>query len=168
MDFSHQTILTNQYFIYICTMKERKQTLGFFLARATYGMAASLNGLLKNKGVDLTHSQYEVLRVLYAEDGISQQELAKRVYKDVSAIKRTLDILEGKGLVQRVPVTMRKNSIIITETGKQLIPQVLDYIERWEHSLLKGVDSEEYEIFKNVLKNIHENLALGLHDSKPI
>ena len=62
MDFSHQTILTNQYFIYICTMKERKQTLGFFLARATYGMAASLNGLLKNKGVDLTHSQYEVLR----------------------------------------------------------------------------------------------------------
>lgn len=140
-------------------MKERKQTLGFFLARASYGMAASLNALLKSKGVDLTHSQYEVVRVLYAKDGISQQELAKRVYKDVSAIKRTLDILEGKGLVQRVPATMRKNSVLITETGKQLMPQVLDYIEKWEQSILEGVDSEEYETFKKVLKNIHKNLA---------
>lgn len=159
MDLFYQIILTNQYFVYICTMKKRKQTLGFSLARASHAMGTSLNGLLKNNGVDLTHSQYVVLRVLYAKDGISQQELAKRVYKDVAAIKRTLDILEGKGLVQRVPVTMRKNSILITETGKQLIPQVLDHIERWEQSILKGVDSEEYAIFKKVLKNIHKNLA---------
>ena len=143
-------------FIFVA-MKERKQTLGFLLARASYAMAASLNSLVKNEGIDLPHSQYIVLKVLYEKDGLSQQELATKVYKDVAAIKRTLDILENKGLVKRIPVTMRKNSILITDEGKKLIPQVLDCIKKWEDSILSDIDDQEYETFENVLNTIYNN-----------
>ncbi|MFA7493078.1 MAG: MarR family transcriptional regulator [Proteiniphilum sp.] len=139
-------------------MKERKQTLGFLLGRASYAMAANLNSMLKHEGIDLPHSQYVVLKVLYEKDGISQQELAERVYKNVAAVKRTLDILESKGLVKRVPVTMRKNSILITEEGKKLLPQVLDCIKNWEESILAGIGSREYDTFENVLNTIYKNI----------
>lgn len=138
-------------------MNERKQTLGFLLARASYAMAASLNSLLKYEGIDLPHSQYIVLKVLYEKDGLSQQELATKVYKNVSAIKRTLDILENKKLVKRIPVTLRKNSILITNEGKMLIPQVLSYIKKWEDSILSGINDAEYETFENVLNAIYNN-----------
>ncbi len=138
--------------------KEKKQTLGFLLARASNAMAANLNSLLKNEGIDLPHSQYVILKTLYEEDGISQQELAERVYKNVAAIKRTLDILENKGLVKRIPVSMRKNSIVITQAGKELIPEVMDCIDKSKQSILAGISNEEYNTFISVLARIYHNI----------
>lgn len=79
-------------------MGTKQHTLGFLLARASNSMATHLNSLLKKEGIDLPHSQYIVLKCLYDEDGISQQDLADKIYKDTAAIKRTLDILEKKRL----------------------------------------------------------------------
>ncbi len=77
-------------------MKEEPHTLGFLLGRAAATMATLLNQTLKSEGIDLPHSQFVILRHLYNEDGISQQELAERIFKDNAAIKRTLDNLEQK------------------------------------------------------------------------
>ncbi|MCC8188681.1 MAG: MarR family transcriptional regulator [Bacteroides sp.] len=77
-------------------MEEDPHTLGFLLGRAAATMATLLNHTLKNEGIDLPHSQFVILRYLYYEDGISQQELAEKIFKDNAAIKRTLDHLEQK------------------------------------------------------------------------
>ncbi len=138
-------------------MENRKQTLGFLLARASYAMSTKLNTLLKREGIDLPHSQYILLKTLYEDDGISQQELANRVYKNAAAVKRTLDILENKELVKRVPITLRKNSIVITNKGKKMIPVVLNIISKWETELLEGVESDKYSLFKDFLNTIYYN-----------
>ena len=138
-------------------MKEKQNTLGFLLSRASNSMSVHLNTLLKNNGIDLPHSQYVILKHLYAEAGISQQELADKIYKDTAAIKRTLDILEKKGLIQRIPVTMRKNSVIITEQGKELMPKVMDCLERSKQFVLSGISEQEYKLFTDILERIYQN-----------
>ncbi|WP_288734610.1 MarR family transcriptional regulator [uncultured Parabacteroides sp.] len=138
-------------------MKEKQNTLGFLLSRASNSMSVHLNTLLKKNGIDLPHSQYVILKHLYDEDGISQQELADKIYKDTAAIKRTLDILEKKGLIQRIPVTMRKNSVIITEQGKELIPKVMDCLERSKQFVLSGISEQEYKLFTDILERIYQN-----------
>ncbi len=143
--------------VYICAMKDRKQTLGFLLARSYYAIATSLNGLLRREEIDLSHSQYVLLKVLYEKDGLSQQELAAKVYKNAAAVKRTLDILENKGLVERIPVSLRKNSIKITPEGRVLIYKVIESIRKWDSEILSGVSDEEYKIFEKTLNTIFDN-----------
>lgn len=139
-------------------MKSKQNTLGFLLSRASNAMSAHLNNLLRNKGIDLPHSQYIVLKSLYDEDGISQQELAEKIYKDTAAVKRTLDILENKGLVQRIPVSMKKNSIIITQQGKELMPEVMDCLKRSKQFVLSGISKQEYKLFEDILERIYQNI----------
>ncbi|MDR2913776.1 MAG: MarR family transcriptional regulator [Tannerella sp.] len=139
-------------------MKKHQHTLGFLLARASDSMSAHLNKLLRKEGIDLPHSQYVVLRLLYIEDGISQQELAKRAFKDTAAVKRTLDILEGKGLVNRIPVNMKKNNIVITPSGRELMPKVIEYLERSKESYLSGISDKEYTTVTGVLERLYQNI----------
>lgn len=139
-------------------MKEKNKTLGLLLARTSNSMSTHLNSLLRKEGIDLPYSQYIVLKYLFDEDGISQQELADKIYKDTAAIKRTLDILEKKGLVQRIPVSMRKNSVVITKQGKELMPKVLDCLERSKQIILDGISDKEYRITIDVLERIHQNI----------
>lgn len=140
-------------------MKEKQQTLGFLLTRASDALATHLNSLLKKQGIDLPHSQYVILKYLYHKDGISQQELAKEIFKDTAAIKRTLDILEKKGLVERIPITMRKNSVKITDVGKELMPKVIDCLEKSMQTILSGISKDNYKTFIGILERIYQNVS---------
>lgn len=139
-------------------MNKKQHALGFLLARTSDAMANHLNNVLRAEGIDLPHSQYVILKCLYSKDDISQQELADIVFKDRAAVKRTLDILEKKGLVERVPVTMRKNSILITKEGKRLMPRVIAILEKNKDILLQGISETEYKAFTDVLERIYLNI----------
>lgn len=139
-------------------MKDNQHTLGFLLARASDSMSAHLNKLLRKEGIDLPHSQYIILRLLHIEDGISQQELAERAFKDTAAVKRTLDILEEKGLINRIPANMKKNSIVITPSGRELMPKVMGYLERSKESYLSGISDKEYATVTSVLERLYQNI----------
>jgi DNA-binding MarR family transcriptional regulator len=139
-------------------MNKRQNTLGFLLARASNTMSVLFNNLLKKEGIDLPLSQYVVLKNLYDEDSISQQELAGRVFKDTAAVKRTLDILEKKGLISRIPVNMRENSIVITPSGKELMPKVIDSLAVSKQIALLGISSEEYSVLTDLLERIYHNM----------
>lgn len=102
-----------------------KNSLGFQLGKALWALSATLNATLKENGIDLPTSQYIVMRFLYGQDGISQNRIATLLYKDASAIKRSIDNLEKKGLVERKVVSRCKNSIYLTEKGRELMPEVI-------------------------------------------
>jgi DNA-binding MarR family transcriptional regulator len=91
-------------------------------------------------------------------DDISQQELADLVFKDTAAVKRTLDILEKKGLIERINVTMRKNSIKITDAGRALMPQVMNCLEKSKETYLRGISEDEYRMLTGILERIYQNI----------
>jgi MarR family transcriptional regulator, organic hydroperoxide resistance regulator len=70
--------------------------------------------------LDLSVPQCDVLTTLTEREGISQQELAQRLYVTKGNISGLLDRLERLGLVERraTPGDRRQYAIALTETGR--------------------------------------------------
>lgn len=134
-------------------------SLGLLLNRAATAISSVLNNALLKAGIDLPHSQFTVLRCLYYNGELSQLEIARLLSKDAAAIKRTVDNLEQKGLVTRIPVRTLKNSIRITDTGMALMPEVTRIAEEVTSQALISFGHEEKEMIMNGLDKIITNLS---------
>ena len=109
--------------------------------------------------LELPAEAFGILMITYFHNDIIQQDIAEMANKDKSAVLRYIDLLEGKGMVQRQPDgnDRRKNRIIITDSGKK-IAQIL--IEKEYDLFLKlsqGTDIHEMEIFNKVLCVLRNN-----------
>lgn len=133
------------------------ESLGFLLNRASHALAKALRIVLERYAVDLPHSQFVMLRLLYYKDGLSQQEIAALLCKDAAAIKRTIDNLKKRGVVERVHVSKTKNSIHITCQGRILMSELLKHVDEVLVPLLNGIDTNEHEIAIRFLRCIYEN-----------
>ena len=133
-------------------------SLGFLLNRAAITMAKSLNDGFEVHGMDLSLSQYVVLRCLYCKYALSQLEIANMLSKDAAAIKRTIDLLEKKGLVTRTPVRTLKNSVSITEKGEKLMPQILKIADGRIEKALNGIEPHDRKLLQVMLDKIYVNL----------
>ena len=133
-------------------------SLGLLLSRASVALAKSMNTALENNNYDLPHSQFIVLWCLYFKDGLSQFEIAKLLSKDAAAIKRTIDNLEKKGFVTRVYVRNLKNSICITEKGKNIMPDVLRIADEVTNEALNEIGADKKKYLNTILDKIYINL----------
>lgn len=133
-------------------------SLGLLLNRAATAMSVTLNTALADAGIDLPHSQFIVLRCLYYKGDQSQLEIARLLSKDAAAIKRTVDSLELKGLVNRVPVRTLKNSVQITEAGKALMPEAIKIAKAASDKATAGLSSKALERLMRELLLITDNI----------
>lgn len=133
-------------------------SLGFLMGRASIALAKSVNAAFAENGIDLPHSQFIVLRCVYYKDGISQLSIAKTIFKDAAAVKRTVDYLEEKGLVVRSEVRHLKNAVHITEKGKTLMPKVIEVANGVIDTALSGMTPQGRHAFLFALDEIYNNL----------
>jgi len=133
-------------------------SLGLLVSRASVSLSKSLNSALEAHNIDLPHSQFIVLRCLYFKDELSQLEIAKLLFKDAAAIKRTVDLLEKKGLVVRRQVRTLKNSVCITEKGKNVMPVVLKIADTVIEEALDGIEPDSRKFLRTMLDQIYTNL----------
>jgi DNA-binding MarR family transcriptional regulator len=138
---------------------DRFYSLGHLLGRASVSLSKSLNARLESCDIDLPHSQFIVLRCLYYKDALSQLDIAKLLSKDVAAIKRTIDSLEKKGLVTRIQIRTLKNSVCITDKGKNLMPRVIEIADDVINEALHGIEIENRELLRTMLDKIYINLG---------
>lgn len=103
--------------------------IGFFIAVTSRLMDRALNGRLKKYGVSF--GQWPFLMTLWAEEGLTQRELSRRVSSEEGTTTRTLDRMEADGLIRReANITDRRQRIIyLTNKGKslrdKLVPEAL-------------------------------------------
>lgn len=133
-------------------------SLGFLASRASVSLSKSLNTALESHNIDLSHSQFIVLRCLYFKDNLSQLEIANLLFKDAAAIKRTIDLLEKKEFVVRRQIRTLKNSVCITEKGKNLMPKILGIANEVIEEALSGINSENRALLQTMLDKIYINL----------
>ncbi len=131
------------------------ESLGILLERALWTMTGVLNTRLKQHGIDLPHSQYSVMRVLFDEDGISQAEIAARLHKDAAAIKRSIDNLESKGLIVRKPASLCKYCIHLSETGRNMQPEIMRIAALSMEEILKDFSANDVSTLADLLTRIH-------------
>ncbi len=136
------------------------------LYSAITGMAATAvaRRLQKNfraAGLEITIEQWSILYHLWKEDGLSQQELCNRTFRDKPSITRLVDNLEKQKLVKRVAdkKDRRVNLVCLAEAGKQLQEATIEIANETMNEALAGVSKEDVELVKKTLQKVYDNLS---------
>ncbi|MDF3853763.1 MarR family winged helix-turn-helix transcriptional regulator [Paracoccus sp. P2] len=94
-------------------------------------------------------------------DGISQTELAARLALDGSTLVRLLDLLEGRGLVERRPdpADRRARRILLTAAGRDEVARLRRLLDRIEAELLADLDDAALDEMLRHLSRIEARIA---------
>jgi len=97
-----------------------EESLGYLVNYLARVFSRALADALSPHGV--APAQWAVLLILWAEEGLSQTELSRRVAVEEPTMVRTLDRLERDGLVRRERDAhdRRRSRIVLTERGRAL------------------------------------------------
>jgi DNA-binding MarR family transcriptional regulator len=127
---------------------------------ASTAVARRLQKNFKQANLDITIEQWSVLYHLWKEDGLSQQELCLRTFRDKPSITRLVDNLEKLKMVKRVASKQdrRINLIYLTEAASELQLTTMDMANQTLNEALAGVEEADIELCKSVLVKVYENL----------
>ncbi len=117
-----------------------RQQFGFRLVTLARAWRRELDQLLA--GIGLTDATWTpLIHLEESGDGISQKELAWRVGIDGSSLVRLLDILAGRGFVERRPDPddRRANRIHLTPAGRAALKDIRRVLHREEAKLLADI-----------------------------
>ena len=108
-----------------------------------------------------TADQYVVLTVLSEEDGITQQELARRIYSDQNTVAAMMLLLEKRGLIRRRTHTNdgRARCVYLTSKGRKLQEKLDASAELLHRQLREALLPEEKDAVLNGLKRIADAVA---------
>ncbi len=114
----------------------RSVRVWFRLIRLEARMQAAVGERLREIGVSIP--QCDVLTTLTEQEGVSQQELAKRLYVTKGNISGLIDRLAEAGLVERRSIAgdRRQHAIHLTEAGRRMAEKALAVQHRWIASTL--------------------------------
>lgn len=151
---------TTNIFLIINMNKNANPTsqIGFFIGRTHRTMINVLQQRLTNEGIDVTPEQGILLMHLGIEEGLSQQEIANRIFKDKSSVKRLIDSMESKSLLVRIEdKNDRRNKLIyLTHKGKKVKEEVIEVKSIFAERFCKEIDKDEMKVCKKVLSQIYE------------
>ena len=127
---------------------------------ANTALARRLQKYFRESGLDITVEQWSVLVHLWKEDGVNQQELCNKTFRDKPSITRLVDNLEKQGLVKRVAGKddRRINYIFLTDDARNLRDKTMELANNTLMEGLDGVSDEDVEVVRRVLSQVYENL----------
>lgn len=91
---------------------------------------------------ELSNAQFDVLSNVGAAEGISQLDLAQRLFVTQGNITQLLDRMEARGLIRRVPEGRTKH-LYLTEAGRALYNEVVPFHQDFIASQFEGLTSDE-------------------------
>jgi len=136
----------------------------------SFGMAIKNSSKLLERALDvevrgmygLSSGQWKVIIVLSIQNGISQRDLAERIFVDGTTLVPIIDSMENKGLVERRAdqKDRRNNKIFLTAESESLVDPIIESILRLRKFVYKNIPEKDLEFAKNILKKITENAEL--------
>ena len=114
---------------------------------------------LKENGFKITIDQWLIIKAILENPTITQQEIAKNVFKDNASVTRIIDLLVKSEYLERKdnPEDRRKSNLVVTEEGKSIIYKVQDLILENRKNALDTISTAELETMNLTLKKIISN-----------
>lgn len=114
---------------------------------------------LKANGFTITIDQWLIIKAILENPGITQNEIGDLVFKDNASVTRIVDLMvKSEYIVRKVhPDDRRKTNLEVTDSGKKVIKEVQNIVEKNRKVALKGVSKDELEIMYSALLTISEN-----------
>jgi len=94
----------------------------FLTGKYSIAVMRRLQRNLKEAGLNITSEQWSIMYNLWVEEGLTQQELAVRTFRDKPSVTRLINNLERVNLVIRVndKNDRRSNLIYLTKIGRKM------------------------------------------------
>jgi DNA-binding MarR family transcriptional regulator len=148
-------------------LRERASTpsigLGLLLRTADMTFNRALRDALAARGV--TFSQFQHLRHLWDDNGLTQAELSRRIGIETPSSTSVLDSLDKAGLVrrERQPTDRRKINVYLTPAGKALREPLMACALAVNTDARFGLSAEEdrlvFEIVGKIVRNLQTRYA---------
>lgn len=113
---------------------------------------------LKQHQIDLTFEMLQILAYLWRKDGVNQQELAVKNFKDKASLTSLLKNLEAKDLVKRVEDRQdrRNKQVFLTESGRQYAHRVWPVMHEIYINAESEMNVEKAGEFINYLSELND------------
>lgn len=135
---------------------------GFFVSRIHQLQGRLFSKMLKDQGIsEINPAQGRILFVLWQEDGIQLNLLAKRTALGVSTLTRMIDRLEEQKQVLRVAdkVDRRKARVFLTRENRKMRAAYDAVSDRMSELFYHGFSEADIQKTERFLSRILENLA---------
>ena len=132
------------------------KNLGFVVNKVGERINAQIESVIAPLGLNVR--QYGLLLLLQDEGSQSQIVISQRVGLDRTSVMRTVDLLEGRGLVRRDPdpTDRRKHSVVLTEAGAELLTHSLTKVRQAERKVTAVLSEQEQAQLLLLLKRMLE------------
>jgi DNA-binding MarR family transcriptional regulator len=137
-----------------------KREGGFLIARIHQLAGRIFSRKLREHGVEINPAQGRIMFVLWKDDLIPINELARKTSLGKSTLTSMLDRLESSGYIMRVRCTEDRRATLIKRTEKDRAFEKL-YVEvsqDMKRLFYRGFSTKEVEIFETYLRRILNNL----------
>lgn len=125
----------------------------------TYRMFAMKK--IREKGYKITIDQWLIIKSILENPEITQQELAKNVFKDNASVTRIIDLMvKSNYLNRKVDTNDRRKSILsVTKEGKDIIEKVQNIVLENRKIALEGINKEDLDAMDIILQKIITNCS---------
>lgn len=107
----------------------------------------------------LSRGQYMFLAQLYFEDGLTQDEISRRLLVDKGTTARAIASLESQGLVRRIGdcTDRRKKIVVLQPRALEIRDEFFGIVLDFNRRLVDGFTPEEFDTFINMLQRVSDN-----------
>lgn len=128
--------------------------MGCKIGQAYQILLSQLSDALNDAGLDITTSEYLILRAVYSDEGLQQCEIADMVGKDKAGVCRCVAALEKKGLVRTEQVSHKCLRVFLTERSVMMEPAIMRVATIRHEALTDMTTPAELEVFTSVIERI--------------
>ncbi len=138
-----------------------KHRFAMELAHVSRAWRAELDRRLVSTG--LSQARWMVLLHLIRNEGEppTQRELADLIGIESPTLARTLDALEGLGMVQRQPcdIDRRIKRVLLTDQAREIAIEIEEIAKQLRNEAFSGIADEDIEFCQHVFQRVLGNLA---------
>lgn len=145
----HQDLVSQEYFY------------NFLTGKYSIAVMRRLQRNLREAGLSITSEQWSIMYNLWVEEGLTQQELAIRTFRDKPSVTRLINNLERVNLVIRVndKNDRRSNLIYLTKTGRKMKDEGMKQARNTIEQALEGLNDDQVAVSNTILHRVLFNLA---------
>lgn len=145
----HQDLVSQEYFY------------NFLTGKYSIAVMRRLQRNLREAGLSITSEQWSIMYNLWVEEGLTQQELAIRTFRDKPSVTRLINNLERVNLVIRVndKNDRRSNLIYLTKTGRKMKDEGMKQARNTIEQALEGLNDDQIAVSNTILHRVLFNLA---------
>ena len=127
--------------------------VGYHLRRAQVAVFAHFANSIEGQA---TPGQFGVLTLIGANPGLSQSALARAVGVERSTMVAVIDVLEGRGLVERrpSPVDRRSHAMMLTAAGRSLLSRLKAMVEAHDRGATAELGEDEKATLITLLRRL--------------